>query len=126
MLSWWKSHKVEYNGEMISFPPVHLAFLPQKTFVVSDNNSDLYCACFYETDSAMCYVAYPISNLETSKEQREGGLEALFDSMEEYAKKEGYFLMYTTSPIKAVQDALLNVGYVFGDIAVSQLLKQIV
>lgn len=111
---WWKRHK---------FPIIHLSFLPVNVFVVSNNDQDLYCMFFYETDSALAYLAYPISNLEVPKEQRKGGFEFLLNEMEKYAIKEGYYLNYTTSPVKVVQDALLNVGYVEGDILVNQYFK---
>ncbi len=114
---WWSKH---------SFPLIHISFLPVNVFVVSNNNQDLYCMFFYETDSALAYLAYPISNLEVSKEKRKGGFEFLLKEIEKYALKEGYYLTYTTSPIKSVQDILLNIGYIEGDLLVNQYFKQLV
>lgn len=114
---WWSKH---------SFPFIHISFLPVNVFVVSDNDQDLYCMFFYHTDSALAYLAYPISNLEASKKEREGGFEFLLNEMEKYALKEGYYLTYTTSPLKVVQDTLLNLGYIEGDISVNQYFKQLI
>lgn len=113
---WWTLHK---------FPFIHISFLPVNVFVVSKDDQDLYCCFFYHTDSALCWVAYPISNLDIPKEKRAGALEFLFNEMELYARKEGYYLMFTTSPLKAVSDVLLKIGYIEGDIAVNQYFKQL-
>jgi hypothetical protein len=111
--------------DLHNFPNVHISFLPQKVFVVSNEVEDLYCMFFYETDSSLAYLAYPISNLEVPKEKREGAFQFLLDEIEKYALKESYYLLYTTSPVKPVQDALLGVGYSEGDVNVTQYLKQI-
>ena len=125
MKDWWGMHIVEHDGIKIPFPAIPLLALPKNTFVVSDDGVDLYSCCFYETDSALGYVAYPISNLYVEKEKRIGGLEYLLNKIEAHAKKTGYLMLYTTSPIKPVQEALLKVGYGYGDKIVTQYFKAI-
>ena len=85
----------------------------------------IYSCCFYETDSALGYVAYPISNLSVAKEKRQGAFELLLKGIDRYAISKGYLLLYTTSPLKVVQDALLNVGYGIGDKNVNQYFKRL-
>ena len=113
---WWKSH---------GFPIVHISLLPVYVFVVSDNNDDLYCCFFYNTDSALAYLAYPISNIKIDKEKRNGALEYLFNEIEKHARKDGYYLMYTTSYIPAVMKALEKTGYKEGDVLVNQFFKEL-
>lgn len=114
--SFWKKH---------SFPPPHISFLPVNVFVVSRDGNDLYCCFFYHTDSALAWLAYPISNPEIPKEKRVGALNFLILEMEKYAKEKGYYLMFTTSPVKPVQDTLLSLGYNEGDVSVSHFFKNI-
>lgn len=122
---WWSRHSISYQGKTIPFPPVNRLFLPVNVFIVSENGEDLYSCFFYHTDSHLCWLAYPISNLKASVKKRQGGLEFLFKEMEKYAHKQGYVLMFTTTPVKNEQKALLNIDYVEGDISVSQYFKQI-
>lgn len=126
VLSWWGKHKILVGDKRIPFPAIPIAFLPQNVFVASDNGKDLYSCFLYHTDSGLCWLAYPVSNLETTKEEREGALEFLFNEMEIYAREQGYFLMFTTSPVKAVANALKGVGYVEGDVLVTQYLKHLI
>lgn len=115
-VKWWQKHR---------FPAPHISFLPVNVFVVSRDGNDLYCCFFYHTDSALAWLAYPISNLEIPKEKRIGALDFLILEMEKYAKENGYYLMFTTSPVKPVQDTLLSLGYKEGDISVNQYFKNI-
>lgn len=115
-VSWWDKH---------DFPNVHKSFLPEEVFVANNNGVDIYCCFFYHTNSALAWVAYPISNKDVPKNEREGGLKFLFDEMEKYAKEQGYYLLFTTSPIKNVIDVLKETGYTEGDLSVNQYFKPI-
>ena len=114
--SFWESH---------CFPAVHISFLPVNVFVVSNDGEDLYSCFFYHTDSAMAWLAYPVSNLSVPKEKRIGALDFLILEMEKYAREKGYYLMFTTSPVKRVQDTLLSLGYNEGDVLVTQYFKML-
>ena len=121
---WWSKHRTIVNGEQVGFPVIHKAFLPQNVFVATnDKGDDTYCCFFYETDSALAWLAYPTSNTDVSKEDREGGLEFLFHHMENYARMKGYFLLFTTSDTPNVEAALINKGFMNGDKGVNQYLK---
>ncbi|MFK5981447.1 MAG: hypothetical protein QM499_00920 [Flavobacteriaceae bacterium] len=122
---WWNNHQILHEGKKISYPLIPLSILPQNVFVVSDDKYDLYCIFFYQTDSAMSWLAYPTSNLEAPKKNRKGALEFLINEVERYAREHNYFLLFTTSPVKPVQDALLSVGFVIGDEKVSQFYKKL-
>jgi len=124
-VQWWSKHIVSYEGKKIPFPAIPESLLPTDVFIVSHNGLDLYSCFFYHTNSALAWVAYPISNLEATKEEREGAFEYLLIEMEIYAKKEGYFMMFTTSPIPNVIKALKSQDYIEGDLSVNQYFKPI-
>lgn len=125
ILLWWSKHSILVKGDKIPFPPVHLSLLPENVFIVSNEGQDLYSIFFYNTDSALAYLAYPTSNKSVPKEKREGALEFLMKGVESYAIEQGYYLTYTTSPVIQVQIALLNSGYVEGDMQVNQYFKEL-
>ena len=111
---WWGLHQ---------FPVVHISFLPVNVFVVSNDGEDLYSCFFYHTDSALGWIAYPLSNPEIPKEKRVGAIDFLLAEIEKYAKENGYYLLFTTSPIKPIQDLLLSNGFTEGDVSVSHFFK---
>jgi len=115
-VTWWERH---------NFPTPHKLLLPPNVFIVSDDSHDLFCCWLYRTDSLLAYLAYPISNLDSTKEQRKGALQFLLNEIEVYAKKEGFAMIYTTSPIVPVIEALTSEGYIEGDLLVNQYFKQV-
>ncbi len=114
ILSWWAKH---------SFIGPHQILLPVNVFIVSSGDQDLYFCFFYNTDSALAYVAYPSSNKDAPVEIRKDALEYLFAEMEKYAKEQGYLAMYTTSATIPVIDALTKEGYKEADLKVNQYFK---
>jgi hypothetical protein len=121
--NWWRGHSLPYEGKTVSFPVIPEVILPENVFVLSEKGVDLYSVFFYQTDSALGYLAYPARNPKYPK--KEGALPLLFKKVEEYAREKGFFLLFTTSPIANVQDALLESGFVEGDIQVTQYFKQL-
>ena len=125
VVKWWNNHKILHKGEIISYPAYPISILPQTVFVVSDDEYDLYCVFFYATDSALAWIAYPTSNVESPKENREGALEFLFKGVEKYARENNYFLLFTTSPVESVQKSLLSADFEVGDEQVNQYYKKL-
>lgn len=113
-VSWWNMH---------DFPPPHIVFLPQKVFVVSENNNDLYAMFVYETDSGLLFIAFPIRNKKFP--QNETAFSYLLSEIEKWALKRGYSYLYTTSPISYLDKLFLSKGFVYGDKNVNQYIKVI-
>ena len=111
---WWESY---------GFTPVGIEVLPEQVFVVSKGDTPLYSMFLYETNSKLCWVAWQLANPDTSTREREGGLDFIIKEVTRYAKEKGFTLVFTTSPVKPVQDSLLESGYVEGDLKVNQYFK---
>ena len=120
---WWNNHQIKYEGKTISYPIIPLGVLPQNVFIVRDNGEDLYCVFFYHTDSGLCWSAYPTRSPKVKPNKE--ALNFLMIELEKYARSEGYFLIFTTSPIPNIQKSLLEVGFVEGDMRVNQYYKQL-
>lgn len=116
IIDWWKGH---------NFPPLSIDFLPEECFIISDNNLELYAMFFYHTNSNLCWIGFPVSNPNVHSEFKKDGLEKLIKGMLEYSKQCGYKFMFTTSPIKPVQKALMNLEFVLGDEQVNHYIKNI-
>lgn len=113
---WWGEH---------NFPILDISFLPEQCFITSNETKDLHACFFYETDSDLCWFAFPVSNPDASKEEKVGSLEMLFRGMEEYAKHHKFKYIFTTSPNPVIQHNLTNVGFTTGDQNVNHYLKVI-
>ena len=116
MVRWWEGH---------GFPIVDISILPKETFVYYINHIPIYSCCFYHTDSSLAWLAWQISNPSIPYHMKSGGMEILFETMEEYAKQNGYKLMFTTSSTPSVVTSLKEQGYVTGDKGVDQYLKKL-
>lgn len=114
--TWWGKH---------NFPILDISFLPEQCFITSNETKELHACFLYETDSDLCWVAFPVSNPEATREEKEGSLEMLFKGMEEYAKHHKFKYIFTTSPHPVIQNNLIKVGYSLGDENVNHYLKAI-
>ena len=114
MKAWWEGH---------NFPVLDRNFLPEEVFVCYNGHIAIYSICFYHTDSGLCWIGFPVSNPDVDKETKEGGFSNLLEAVSEYAKQCGYNFMFTTSPIKHVQDILVSSDFNLGDENVNHYLK---
>ena len=109
-----------------NFPEVSPSILPSTTFVCYNNDKKpAYSVCFYNTDSGLCWIGFPLKNPDKSVE-KEGCLEFLFKGVESYAKESGYQVMFTTSNTPPVVSRLINLGYGVADENVNQYTKILV
>jgi urease accessory protein UreE len=111
---WWESH---------DFTPVDIDMLPEKVFVVVKDDTPIYSMFLYETNSKLCWIAWQLGNPDVSKEIKKGGLTFLIKEVTKYAEKLGYKFSFTTSPVKVIQEALMEEGYLEGDIKINHYLK---
>lgn len=111
---WWTEH---------NFPLLGLDFLPQTVFVCYSGFIATHAILFYNTDSGLCWIAFPTSNPFLESEAKDGGLETLLKGVSEYAKVNNYQYIFTTSPVEKVKEALLKTGFNLGDENVNHYLK---
>lgn len=111
---WWEEHK---------FPTLDISFLPEQFFVCYNGHVATHAMCVYQTDSGLCWTAFPTSNPLISHETKQGGLDVLMEGVTRYAKEEGYKYIFTTSPVKRVQEALVASGFNLGDENVNHYIK---
>lgn len=114
---------LEYWWERHHFTAVSRGILPPEVFVVSKGETPIYSMFLYETNSGLCWIAWPLSNPDVSKTEKEGGLDFLIKKVSEYAKEKGFIVSFTTSPVRPVQESLKREGYQEGDVKVNHYLK---
>lgn len=80
----------------------------------------LYTCFFWRTNSAFCIIGFPFANPYISKEDKEGGMVALFEGIAKLAKQAGFRMIFTTSDTPPVEEALQQAGFLLGDMKVNQ------
>jgi hypothetical protein len=106
------------------FPIVSDLVLPENVFVCyNKNDTPLYCIWFYRTDSRLAWVAFPMSNKDIPYNKREKALEFLMNYVSEYAKKENFVSLITTSNTIEVISVLEKCNYKEADLNINQYIK---
>ena len=114
MKDWWLGN---------NFQVVSPSLLPQTTFVCyNDDEVPIYTMCFYHTDSNLAWIGWQLKNPDKSVD-RTGGLDYLFEAMEDFAKVNGYQVMFTTSNTPPVEEIMKNRQFNVGDRDVHHYLK---
>lgn len=114
---WWVGHK---------FPIVPVDMLPEHLFVTYNSSGELTHFMFiYHTNSNLCWLAFPVSNPNLSKEDRKGCLEGMMKASVEYCKQMGFRYIFTTSPVESIQSKLTSVGFELGDEGVNHYIKML-
>ena len=111
-----------YKGHDFDALPFHT--LPESIYVVSISGIDIYAIPVYKTDSALAWLAFPVSNPEVSgyeKNTFSGLIGFIGDKLEE----EGYSIIFTTSGIPRLQDKLIMSDFQEGDLNINQYFKLI-
>jgi hypothetical protein len=80
---------------------------------------------FYFTDSKLAWLAFPASNNKIAYKKRDGGLRFLLNHIENYAKKKGIKMLFTTSNTESVVKVLTTSDFLEGDVNVSQYFKKL-
>lgn len=107
-----------------NFAIISPSILPEYTFVVyNSSNIPTYSVCFYNTDSNLAWIGWELKNPTVKKQDKQNNLVSLFNHIEQYAKSQGYQLLFTTSSTKPIVDTLLGLGYKEGDVNVNHYLK---
>lgn len=110
---WWKQRlDINFNLEILS----------DFGYMV-DNNAALFL--YPVMGSKVAWLGWPISNPETSKEDRDKALNCLFDIIHKEAKELGFKYIWTTSGVSPVQERLVKQNYVVGDTNINQYWRQL-
>lgn len=113
LLEWAKGHNFTLN----------IGLLPDTTFVYYVEDTPVYSVCFYNTDSYLAWLAWPLSNPFCDKSLKEGGLDILFQYVSEYAKSLDYVFLFTTSSTPIVEEKLIETNFIQGDNKVNHYFK---
>lgn len=103
MLRWRLENKATFYDTLIKwwsdwdFPIVGYSSLPERIFVVSYDDTDLYAIPVTVGDSDMCMIGFITGNKNTTKEQRKGSLDYLLDKVETCMRYNGYKVIVTIS-----------------------------
>tara|TARA_B110000908_G_C9903489_1_gene292076 strand:- start:129 stop:542 length:414 start_codon:yes stop_codon:yes gene_type:complete len=94
--SWWKSWGM----------PIHAKEVLSETGIIISKDGVNICSSFiYSTDSYICFFEFAVINKNTTKEQREGALEKLGDTLLLTAKEMGFKLAMTLGEEKHARTA---------------------
>lgn len=116
LTNWMRGH---------NFPEIAIDMLSSKIFVCYNNEIPIYAISFYDTNSRLCWIGFPLSNPYVTKKGKEGGLDELLKYVEKYAIDGHYRLMFTTSSVSIIDDVLKNNGFILGDEKVNHYIKQL-
>lgn len=108
-----------------NFPIINEILLPENVFVVYNEDISIYCMWFYFTDSKLAWLAFPASNNNIAYKKRDGGLRFLLSHIENYAKKKGIKMLFTTSDTESVVKVLTTSDFSEGDLKVNQYFKRL-
>jgi hypothetical protein len=106
------------------FPVVNYDWLPETAFVAyTAKDEPMYCIWGWQTDSKVFWTGFPASNLNIPFEDRNSGLDFLLNFINDYAKKEGYAAVFSTSGTEAVINSLTKNDFIVGDTGINHYFK---
>lgn len=111
--------------EQHNFPVISFDVTPESLFVVSNETKDLYCIPIHITDSTLAYIAFPVSNKEATKEEKEGAFTRLLGYAEETLGILGYTTFVTTSDTPVLMKMFAEAGYEESEKNVTYYIKNI-
>jgi hypothetical protein len=109
--------------DLHKFPRIHIDLLPEICFACYLDEVLIYSVWLYRTDSKLAWIAFPISNNKILHKKRKGGLDYLFNFVENYCKKKGIKMIFTTSSTEKIIETVINQGWQEGDANVNHYTK---
>ena len=116
-------------GEFWRFPMPPMDFLPNDGVLFNGlmicNEEDDICAGFiYETNSAVCWMEYIISNPTIrDKEERKESLSMLIECLSETARNRGFKYIFTVVKNDNLIEKYLDNGFVRGTVNSTEMIK---
>jgi len=87
-------------------------FLSKFGFIVSNEEKSIAAAWLYPmVSSNTAMIRYPITNPNSTKEERNKALDLLFFNLQETAKEMGYKKMFITTNNNALSERLIKYNY---------------
>ena len=117
---WWDFWK---------FPAPAIAALPKYDdelttgLMVSSNGIDICAGFLYETNSALCWVEFIVSNPDSGKEERSEALSLLIDEFTEEAKRLGFGAIFASIKHPSLLNKYIKAGYTLGTKNTNELIK---
>lgn len=117
MLRWRLENKTSFYDTLVKwwsdwgFPIVGLSSLPERIFIVSHDDTDLYAVPVYVGDADICMIGFITGNKQSSKEQRTGSLDYLLDKIETCMKYNGYNVVLTISGVPSLKKLFEDNNY---------------
>ena len=117
---WWDFWK---------FPAPAVAALPKYDdelttgLMVSSNGIDICAGFLYETNSALCWVEFIVSNPDSGKEERSKALSLLIDEFTEEAKRLGFGAIFASIKHPSLLKKYIKAGYTLGTTNTNELIK---
>lgn len=117
---WWDFWK---------FPAPAVAALPKYDdelttgLMVSSNGIDICAGFLYETNSALCWVEFIVSNPDSGKEERSEALSLLIDEFTEEAKRLGFGAIFASIKHPSLLNKYIKAGYTLGTKNTNELIK---
>lgn len=113
---WWGQR------QDLDFP---LEILPPTGLMAMKEDRKVAALFIYETNSLVAILGWPISDPESSKDERDVALDMLFKAAHEKLTNRGFLKIWTTSGVPALQDRMEELGYVVGDKNINQYWKDL-
>lgn len=111
------------------FEPVPRDFLPRNAtggLLVSEDGIPIVAAFIYNTDSAICWIDWVVSNKEYRKKpQRKQAIEILINSLTNIAKEAGYTYAYALIKNDKLVNIYEGLGYTKGISYNQELIKKL-
>lgn len=100
-------------------------WLPKTGFMVFDGENAIIAAFLYVTDSGLAFLENVISDENSTREQRQKGLDLIGEATEAEAKARGIRAVQGQTSVKTVADAASRNGWRTSDFKYSILVKVI-
>lgn len=131
MLSWRLENKKTFYDTLTKwwidwdFPIVGYNSLPERIFVVSYGDTDIYAVPVYVGDSDMCWIGFITGNKNTNKKQRTGALDYILDKIETCMKYNGYNVILTVSGTPSLKKLFRDNNYEISSGDTNEYVKRI-
>lgn len=107
------------------WPNIPKKILPPTGYMIVEEGVRICAAWLYLTNSGLSSIEWIIMNKETTKEQRQGAIEMLFEYIEKEAEKYGANTVITNLINPNLKYKLNKVGYIEGDGKLYSMIKQL-
>jgi len=114
IVEWWKEH---------GWTPVHPYMLSETGYIVEHDNQPIVAGWYIKTNGGGALLEWIVKNPLASKEVVSKSLDILVESVESYAKEDGYLMLLTFIEHKGLKDFLTKRQYLEGDKAMDVYIK---